>query len=161
MAATTTDEKSLYLPFRFQVEMEGKAGSDPIGWFCECSGLNVKVPAILYREGGSPPEEVMRLPCWTEYGDVTLRYGITNEHSQALWDWMNQSCNIKEWSDEKKTVNIILLDQAGDTGRTWTLYEAWPTEWHAAPFAAYGTDSQKVAIESLTLVFAKMTVKNG
>lgn len=155
--AETTVERDLYLAYRFKVDL----GGEEAGWFCECSGLEVKVPAILYREGGSTPNEVLRLPSWTQYSDVTLRYGVTKVHSDTLWQWLNGvSKNIESNPDkDHKDVVITLLDRGKDAGITWTLYEAWPTEWRAAPFVAFGDDSKKVAIESLTLVFSRIEPK--
>jgi phage tail-like protein len=123
--AEATAEQDLYLAYRFKVDL----GDKEAGWFCECSGLEVKVPAILYREGGSTPNEVLRLPSWTQYSDITLRYGVTKDHSGTLWQWLNRvSKNIESNPDEDhRDVVITLLDRGKDAGITWTLYEAWPT----------------------------------
>src|SRR3712207_2453125 len=54
------------------------------GHFTHCTGLQVKVSALHFREAGAGPV-VRRLPGPVSYGDVTLRYGLTT--SPELWNW--------------------------------------------------------------------------
>ncbi len=116
--------------------------------FTECSGLRIKVPAIAYAEGGNMGE-VIRLPGQVQYGDITLRYGLTD--SSDMWNWM---MDLVEGTVSRRNASIILLDNDGSTPKMqWNLINAWPTEWRGAPLDAL---CQEVAIESLTLVFEKL-----
>ena len=115
------------------------------GHFTACTGMNIKVDAIEYREGGTA-QVVHRLPGPVRYGDVTLRYGLTS--SRELWDWFQTAVKGKV---ERKNVSIVMLDADGVSEVTrWDLVNAWPSEWKGAPLDAMGRET---AIESITLVF--------
>ncbi|MBZ4419325.1 phage tail protein [Myxococcus sp. RHSTA-1-4] len=119
------------------------------GHFTQCTGLQVKVSALHFREGGAGPV-VRRLPGPVSYGDVTLRYGLTS--SPELWAWFLASVN---GVPQRKNVSVLMLDIDGVTERLrWNLNEAWPTEWKAHPLDALG---QQIAIDSLTLVFESIS----
>jgi phage tail-like protein len=130
-----------YRAYNFKLEIQGLSE----GHFTECSGLGIKVQAIKYREGGTN-QVVHRLPGRVEYGDITLRYGLTS--SRQLWDWFVSAIRGKV---ERKNVSVVLMDSDGATEvLRWNLVAAWPSEWRGAMLDAL---SQEAAIESLTLVF--------
>lgn len=131
-------------PFRaynWKLEIQGVTE----GHFTECTGLGIKVEVVKYREAGNS-QVVHCVPGPVEYGDVTLRYGLTA--SQELWDWMMTSVN---GNVQRQNVSILMLDSEG-VGEVmrWNLNRAWPSQWSGAPLDAM---SRGVAIESLTLVF--------
>jgi phage tail-like protein len=130
-----------YRSYNFKLVIQGITE----GHFTECSGLNVRVQALAYREGGIS-QVVHRLPGRVEYGDVVLRYGLTG--STGLWDWFLTAVQGKV---EPRNVSIVMLGPDGVTeALRWNLVNAWPSEWRGAPLDALG---REVAIESLTLVF--------
>ncbi len=115
------------------------------GHFTECSGLNVKVDVIKYRESGNS-QVVQAVPGQVDYGDITLKYGLTASH--VLWDWMMTAV---KGAVERKNVSIVMLDSAGSTEvMRWNLNDAWPCEWSGAPLNAL---NHEVAIETLRLAF--------
>ncbi len=115
------------------------------GHFTECSGLNVKVDVIKYRESGNS-QVVQAIPGQVDYGDITLKYGLTASH--VLWDWMQTAV---KGAVERKNVSIVMLDSAGSTEvMRWNLNDAWPCEWSGAPLNAL---NHEVAIETLRLAF--------
>lgn len=117
------------------------------GHFVECSGLAVHVHAIRYQEGGG--NVVHRIPGPLDYGDVTLRYGLTA--SNELWNWFMAAVQGRV---ERRNVSVLILDTDGVTEvLRWDLINAWPSEWRGAPLDA---TSREVAIESLTLVFESL-----
>lgn len=119
------------------------------GHFTECTGLNVKVEALHYREGGAG-NVVRRLPGPLKLGDVTLRYGLTN--TPELWAWFMASVS---GTPQRKNVSVLMLGMDGLTEvLRWNLNDAWPAEWHGAPLDALGN---QVAIESLVLVFESIS----
>lgn len=133
-----------YRAYNFKLDIQNVTE----GHFTECSGLGVKVHALAYREGGMG-EVVRRLPGQVEYGDITLRYGLTQ--SQALWDWLMSAVNGKV---VRKNISIVLMDSDGVSEvMRWELIDAWPCELRGAPLNALG---QEVAIESLTLVYESL-----
>jgi phage tail-like protein len=130
-----------YRSYNFQIQIRGVVE----GHFTQCSNMGVKVDAISYREGGMQ-QIVHRLPGQVEYGDITLRYGLSS--STDLFDWMMSAVNGKV---DRRTVAIVLLDADGVGEKLrWSLSNAWPSAWRAAPLDALG---REVAIEELTLVY--------
>jgi phage tail-like protein len=130
-----------YRAYNFKLEIQGVTE----GHFTECSGMGIKIHAIRYREGGT--DQVIRcLPGPVEYGDITLRYGLTR--SKEMWDWFMKGVKGKT---ERKNISIVLVDNDGVTEvMRWNLVDAWPAEWRGALLDAL---AQEAAIESLTLVF--------
>ncbi len=130
-----------YRAYTFKLEIQGVTE----GHFTQCSGMSVRVPSIPYREAGAG-QIVHRLPGPIEYGEITLRYGLTT--STQLWQWFQTAVKGQV---ERRNVSIVML---GDDGATpvlqWNLINAWPTEWRGALLDALGHEA---AIESITLVF--------
>lgn len=136
-----TDWVDPYRAYNFKLIIQGVTQ----GHFTECSGMGVKVHDIKYREGGTA-QVVHKLPGPVDYGDITLRYGLTA--SKELWLWFLTAVKGRV---ERKNVSIVLLDADGTTEVTrWNLVNAWPSEWRGAPLDAMGREA---AIETLTLVF--------
>lgn len=130
-----------YRSYNFKLDINGISE----GHFTECSGLNVKVESIPYREAGAN-QIVRKIPGPVDYASVTLKYGVTN--SRELWDWLLTAVNGKV---ERKNVSIILLDSEGTNEvMRWNLHDAWPSEWQGA---GLNTTDRAIAIDSLTLVF--------
>jgi len=131
-------------PFRaynFKLEIQGVTA----GHFTGCSGLEVEVEPIRYREGGAG-QVVHVIPGQVRYGDVMLRYGLTA--STELWQWMLTAVS---GTVERRNVSVLMLDSGGATEvMRWNLTNAWPSKWRGAPLDAL---NHEVAIESLTLVF--------
>lgn len=131
-------------PFRaynFKLEIQGVTA----GHFTSCSGLEVEVEPIRYREGGAG-QVVHVIPGQVRYGDVSLRYGLTA--STELWQWM---LTAVRGTVERRNVSVLMLDSGGTTEVVrWNLTNAWPSKWRGAPLDAL---NHEVAIESLTLVF--------
>lgn len=130
-----------YRAYNFKLEIAGVTE----GHFTECSGLSARVGVIDYSEAGLA-RVVRRIPGRVEYGDVTLRYGLTA--STQLWSWFQTALKGKV---ERRNISVLMLDEAGVTETIrWNLQNAWLSQWRAAPLEAA---SREVAIESLTLVF--------
>lgn len=130
-----------YRSYNFKLQIQGITQ----GHFTECSGLGVKVHTIEYREAGAG-QVVHRIPGQVQYGDVTLRYGLTA--STELWEWFMTAV---EGEVDRKNVSIIMLGSDGSTPvMQWDLINAWISEWRGAPLDAMGREA---AIETMTLVF--------
>jgi phage tail-like protein len=115
------------------------------GHFIECSNISIKVQALRYREGGQT-QVVHRLPGPVEYGDITLRYGLTR--SMELWNWFKA---VVDGKPDRRNVSIVLLETDDTTeALRWDLVNAWPSSWRGAPLDAM---AKEVAIEELVLVF--------
>ena len=110
--------------------------------FSECSGFDITVDLIDYREG-TEPTHVRKLPGLTKYGNVTLKWGITD--SMELYDWHK---HIVSGKIDRQTIAIVVVDEAGDDKARWEVVEAWPSKYDPMDLNAQGND---VSIETLEL----------
>jgi phage tail-like protein len=125
--------------FRFRVEIDGiqQAG------FSEVSGFDVTVDPIDYREG-TDPTHVRKLTGLTKYGNITLKWGVTD--SMLLHDWHRQ---IVDGDIQRKNIAIVVVDETGADKARWEIVEAWPTKYDPTDLNAKGND---VSIETLEIV---------
>ncbi|MCD1269536.1 phage tail protein [Microbacterium sp. MEC084] len=80
-----------------------------VGHFTECSGPQVTIDTVEYREAGQA-QVVHHIPTITTYGEITLRQGLTR--STELWDWFMATV---AGEIRRLPVSIILLDSRGTT----------------------------------------------
>jgi phage tail-like protein len=73
-----------------------------------------------------------------------LKRGVVD--SQALWEWCERSLDGIEGTVDRKTVDVVLLDSAGEEKRRWTFQGAYPVKWTGPELRATAAD---VALESL------------
>jgi phage tail-like protein len=130
-----------YRAYNFTLQIGGQNE----GYFTGCSGLGVRITPIKYREGGDG-RTVHQLAGPVEYGEVTLKYGLTD--SRELWDWLLTALS---GNPTRKNVSLIMQgpDGVGERMR-WNLTDAWACEWRGAPLDSM---AKEIAIESLTLVY--------
>lgn len=131
---------------RFYVEIEREITAS----FTECSGLGFQVEKDTYQEGGVNEQQRIFLK-QTKFTDVTLKRGITD--NLVFWDWINQI--VSPGVKERRNVNILLFNQAGETMQCWTLIGAVPVGWKAPSLQA---NSNTAAIEELTLAYEGLKV---
>ena len=74
-----------------------------------------------YFEGGVNDQQRIILG-QAEFSDVTLKRGITDDF--VFWDWVANILDDDE--KERRNVNILLFNQAGETMQCWTLVAAVP-----------------------------------
>ncbi|PKM82001.1 MAG: phage tail protein [Firmicutes bacterium HGW-Firmicutes-14] len=130
--------------FRFRIEIDGiqQAG------FSEASGFDATVDVIDYREGADPTH-VRKLSGLTKYGNITLKWGITD--SMEIYNWHKA---VIDGNVQRKNISIIVVDEAGSDKARWEIVNAWPTKYDPPDFNAKGND---VAIETLEIVHEGMT----
>lgn len=134
---------------RFYVQI----GSTIKASFSECSGLGVTIDHQTFQEGGVNNQQRFFIGKST-FSDVTLKRGITDD--LTFWTWINQVLNGV--SKQRKYIDILLFNQAGETMQTWTLAGAIPVAWKAPSLQA---DATSVAIEELTLAYEGLIVKSN
>ena len=124
--------------FRFRLEIDGiqQAG------FSEVTGFDVTVDPIDYREG-TDPTHVRKLTGLTKYGNVTLKWGVTD--SVELYNWHRQ---IVDGDIVRKNIAIVVVDEAGGDKARWEIVEAWPSKYDPTDLNAKGND---VSIETLEI----------
>ncbi|MDA0268489.1 MAG: phage tail protein [Cyanobacteria bacterium] len=131
---------------RFYVEMDGNLAAS----FSECSGIDVTIDKDTYSEGGVNNQQRIFLK-QAKFGDITLKRGITNDLS--FWDWLNQI--LEKGKPERRSINILVFNQAGETMQAWTLIGAVPVGWKTPSLQA---DSTSVAVEELVLSYEGLKV---
>jgi phage tail-like protein len=131
--------------FRFYVEIDGLVE----GAFAECSGLKAEREIITYKEGGVN-HYAHKLAGRTTYGDITLRKGVM--FTIELWDWFEDG--IKNGKVKKRDLTIIQYSSYFNIPARWYHVEdAFPVSWEGSSLR---TDSNQLAMESLTLTFKKL-----
>jgi phage tail-like protein len=141
----------------YQFEVDLNLG-DAIGHFGEVSGLELSVKFDEVREGGAN-SYVHKLPTRIEYGNLTLRRGVTTSKTFLRW-CMNMGSRD---TAERRPVTIKLVRRskatvAGappDVILQWVFQKAFPVKW-SGPSLKAGDNS--VAIESLELAHDGLTV---
>ena len=133
--------KDPYRQFRFRVEIDGitQAG------FSECSFADTTTDSVEYREGDELPT-ARKLSGLTKYGNITLKWGITD--TMEIYSWRQQIIDTGA-EGARKNMSIILVDEAGSDKARWDITRAWPTKYDPPDFSAKGNE---VAIETLDIV---------
>jgi|SRR4051812_23769500 phage tail-like protein len=137
-------------PFRaynWRLEIGGGAQA----YFTACSGLGITVDVIKYREAGNL-QIVRSIPGQVNYEPITFYYGLTP--SREIFDWLMAGVQGRA---DRRNASIIVLNSEGNEDATaprWNLENAWVAAWRGAQLNAM---SLEVAIESITLVFDRMT----
>jgi phage tail-like protein len=133
--------KDPYRQFRFRVEIDGitQAG------FSECSFADTTTDPVEYREGDELPT-ARKLSGLTKYGNITLKWGITD--TTEIYSWRQQIIDTGA-EGARKNMSIILVDEAGSDKARWDITRAWPTKYDPPDFSAKGNE---VAIETLEIV---------
>jgi phage tail-like protein len=96
-------------------------GNLAVGHFTECTGPDVTIDTVEYREAGQS-QVVHHIPTIASYKPIYLRQGLTR--STEMWDWFIATLN----GDYRRlAVSIILLDSRGTTPvMQWNLLESLP-----------------------------------
>ena len=142
MAASTT-RNDPYKNFPFRVEIDGLS----VSGFSEVSGLSATAEVIEYREGADDLTP-RKLPGLVKYPNVTLRRGVTK--SRELFDWW---VSVEKGVVQRRTVSVVLLDDARKDVVRWILHDAWVTKFEFGDLNAEGND---VAIESIEIAHERL-----
>ena len=134
-----------YRNFRYLLEIDGitQAG------FSDVTIGDSSQEPIEYREGDEPPT-VRKVPGLVKYGNLSLKWGITD--SMDLYNWRKA---VMEGQIEKnrKNVAVLILDELGKQKARWNFQYAWPTKYEAPTLSAKGND---IAIETLEIAHEGM-----
>ncbi len=132
-----------YRAFRFQVEFDGLQQ----GGFQTVSGLERQSKIEPFREGGINHYE-HQLVTLTTYPPLTLKRGLVDPQ---LWIWHK---DVIEGTVERKTISVILLDEAGNEVWRWICEGAFPSKWSGAELEA---TNNAIATESIEFVHHGLT----
>ncbi len=118
------------------------------GHFMECTGPTVSIDTVEYREAGQS-QVVHRVPTITTYGDISLKYGLTN--SRQLWTWFLSTAHGQVL---RQNVSIVLLDSVGTTPVVqWDLVGALPVRWVGPTLRA---TAREIAVEEIVLSYESL-----
>ncbi|MEL7037558.1 MAG: phage tail protein [Cyanobacteria bacterium J06592_8] len=131
---------------RFYIEMESTISAS----FSECSGFGATLQKESYLEGGLNDQQRVFIG-HTEFDDITLKRGMTD--NTLFWEWMLTT--MTNPVKNRRNINILMFNQAGETMQAWTLIGAIPISWKSPGFQAEGSS---VAIEELTLTYEGLQV---
>lgn len=132
-----------YRGFRFVVEVDGTEA----GGFQTVSGLERQTEVEPYREGGVNHFE-HQLVVKTTSPALVLKRGLADT---TLWDWHQ---GVIAGEVDRRTVSVLLLDDAGEEAWRWVCVDAYPAKWTGAELDAM---SDAVATESVELVHHGIT----
>jgi phage tail-like protein len=127
--------------FRFRLEIDQITQ----GYFSEVNIGDSSTDPIDYREG-TDPTHVRKLSGLTKYGNITLKWGVTD--SVELYEW-HKAVLAAGALDNRKTVKIVVIDEAGADKASFLVSEAWPTKYDPSDLIGKGNE---VFIELLELV---------
>lgn len=108
-----------YAAFRFVVEVDGTVA----GGFSEATGFDVETEVEDVREGGVN-DHTHRLAKHTKYTNLTLKRGLTDR--EDLWAWRQEVVAGRVW---RRTISVILRDEADREAWRWVFRDAWPVKW--------------------------------
>jgi phage tail-like protein len=138
-----------YRNFRYRLEIDGIDQ----GGFSEATVPDQTVDVVEYREGNEPnPATVRKLTGLTKYGNLTLKWGITD--SMDLYNWHKDVTLGKIEADKlRKNISVIVIDEAGNDKSRWNFVQAWPTKYDPPDLNAKASE---VSIETLEIVHEGM-----
>jgi phage tail-like protein len=127
--------------FRFRLEIDGISQAS----FSEVAIGETATDAVDYRDG-TDPAHVRKLDGLTKYGNITLKWGVTD--SQDLYNW-HKAIVAGQISKNRKMVVISVMDETGTEKARFTVAEAWPMKYQLGGLNGKGNE---VFLETLELV---------
>jgi phage tail-like protein len=128
--------------FRYRLEIDGivQAG------FSEVAIGDSSNDPIEYREGNELTT-VRKLKGLNKYGNITLKWGLTDSVELSNWYQMVVD-DATTLAAARRTVVIRIQDEAGADKAAYEVTRAWPTKYNPTDLNGKGNE---VAIESLEL----------
>ena len=123
-----------YTAFSFAVEIYPDGDSAPLvgGAFAECDGLEMTMDVKTIREGGAN-DRAYRVPGVVNYGNVTLKRGMTNSYD--LWKWFQRS--VADPALRANAEIVLLSPDGAQTERArFQLHRCLPIKLKAPPLNA-------------------------
>ena len=129
----------------FELDIQGQS----VGFFTEVTGLSAEVETLTYSEGGMN-EFQHRLPTRVKYPNLVLKRGMTTKSDLQRWFQKSHT------QAERTSISLTMLDQSGETLRTWSFVNAYPVKWTGPNFnvaqSAVAVEAIEIAHEGLKAV---------
>lgn len=142
--------------FKFKVKMGGSGyldiGGSSVAAFSQCSGIKVTTQVLKVRTGADIRGVQGVVPSIVEYSNVTLSRGVISNNDFLKWvfDCM-PGYVIGPSNPERRTIEIVVLDEKGKEGVSWTLYGAYPVSYELASLDA---SQDGVLVESIEFAYS-------
>lgn len=144
-------QADVYPPAAFYFAVSfGSTPSDVDCSFCEVSGISPEIEFETVVEGGEN-RFVHQLPVPVKHQNLVLRRGVA-PLSSSLMRWCRDVLGGGLMSSvTTKRVNVSLLDERGQTLRTWSFENAFPVKWEVDPIQS---TKNEVALQTVELSYA-------
>ena len=144
--------------FRFLVELDGKKVA--VAAFTGFSGVQMEVDTLQVRSGNDIRGVQEYVPTMTRFAPVTLTKGVVGDDEFLNWLFsVAASPNAGPRSGGgRRTLNVGALDDKGNRGVTWTLYNALPIRYQLTPMDG---GRSEVLSESITFAITGVERKTG
>lgn len=141
--------------FYYKVEFLLDNGLAPVAdaRFQTVSGLSVEYDYESFKEGGENRFE-HKLPVRTKYADLVLKRGMLM--GSAVLDWFTAAFRDREF--RPADINVILMNEKGNSLRTWSVAHAIPKKWLVSDFNA---NESSVVIETLELSYRYFSLQDA
>jgi phage tail-like protein len=124
-----------------------------VAGFSECSGFEVTLEVMEYREGGVN-DYIHKFPTRASHGNITLKRGISSLEDD-LWTWHQ---DFVQGSGKRKDGLIVLMDEARKPAKVWKFKRGIPIKWVGPSLNA---TQSAVAIEALEIAHEGLTLEVG
>jgi phage tail-like protein len=122
--------------FRFRLEIDQITQAA----FSDVMIAETTVDAVDYREGTDPPH-VRKLSGLTKYGNITLKWGLTvGGTALQLFKW-HADVSAGLINANRKTVAIVVQDEAGVDSARFVVAYAWPIKYHVTDLVGKGNET--------------------
>jgi phage tail-like protein len=128
--------------FRYRLEIDG---IDQAG-FSEVAIGDLSTDPIEYREGDEITT-VRKLNGLNKYGNITLKWGITDSTDLADWHQLVVD-DATALDDARRNVVIRVQNEAGEDKAAFEITKAWPCKYDPSDLNGTGNE---VAIDTLEL----------
>jgi len=144
LKGTTKTQGDFNLSHKFNVEIDGVT----VGGVHRVDGLEHEHEVVEYQDGDDMITHFR--PGRQKPGRVTIERDWSS--TKEFFNWRQTVINGKV---ERKSVSIILLNDAGEEALRYNLFECWPTKYHGPALnsrnSAHATESIELAFEGLEM----------
>ncbi len=128
--------------FRYRLEIDSIEQTG----FSEVTVGDSSTDPIEYREGDEPTT-ARKLNGLNKYGNITLKWGITESTELADWHQLVVD-DATPLDDARRAVVIRVQNEAGEEKAAFEVVKAWPCKYDPSDMNATGNE---VAIDTLEL----------
>ena len=144
------ERKDPFAGFNFRMEIDGVE----VAGFKEVKGSGMSTEVIQYAEGDEENAGIKKIPGRTHFTNAIFKRGIAE--GVDLWEWCT-SVNDYPRAIERKSITINLLDNDGESQKTYTLLEAWPCRYSIDDFNA---SNDELAMEEIEFVYESLEIED-